>query len=119
MPANVLKPDKVLYPELSYTVMGVLFSVHNALGQFAREKQYCDKIEIGLREKDISYRRECAIGNSGNIADFIVDNIIILGLIVFFSGWLVKNLLYQFQSSLRRKSTKDIKQTFQVTEITV
>ena len=69
--------NKVLYPELSYAITGILFSTHNELGQFAREKQYGDLIEIKLKESHIPYNRETTIGNSGNICDFIIDGKII------------------------------------------
>jgi len=85
--ANVENPSKekvyskkVVYPELSYLVNGILFEVKKELGEYAREKQYGDLIEKKLKEKNISYQRELAIGNTGNIADFLVDNKIILEL---------------------------------------
>ena len=43
----------VLYPELSYTVNGVLFEVHNELGPYAREKQYSDCFERKLKAKKL------------------------------------------------------------------
>ena len=72
--------EKILHPELSYIITGILFSVHNELGQYAREKQYGDSIEAKLKEAKIPYKRELAIASSGNILDFVVDNKIVLEL---------------------------------------
>lgn len=72
--------DKVIYPELSYTITGILFDIHNELGQYAREKQYGDLLEKHLVEISMPYKREFTIGNSGNIIDFVIDNKIILEL---------------------------------------
>ncbi len=69
---------KVIYPELSYTLNGMLFAVHNEHGQYAREKQYGDAFEQKLREVDMPYKRELAIGNSGNIVDFLVADKVLI-----------------------------------------
>ena len=71
-------PKKVLFPELSYLLVGILFSVHNEIGPYAREKQYNDLIEIKLKESKIPYKREFVIADSGNILDFLINNKIIL-----------------------------------------
>ena len=73
------KPE-LLYPALSYQLYGICFDTHNELGRFAREKQYGDAVEERLKEKKIAYKRECAIGTSGNVADFIVGNAIVIEL---------------------------------------
>ncbi len=78
MATNKTTSEKVLYPELSYVVTGILFSVHNELGQFAREKQYCDLIESKLKELKINYKREMKIGESGNIVDFLIESKVVL-----------------------------------------
>ncbi|KKU26566.1 MAG: hypothetical protein UX39_C0008G0029 [Candidatus Magasanikbacteria bacterium GW2011_GWA2_46_17] len=70
----------VIYPELSYNLVGIFFEVHKELGLYGREKQYADYIEQKLKNKKISYKRELAIGNTGNILDFLVDEKIILEL---------------------------------------
>ncbi len=70
--------EKVLYPELSYSLTGILFSCHNELGPYAREKQYSDLIENKLKETNIIYKREFSIGDSGNILDFMIDDKIVL-----------------------------------------
>ena len=80
MATNTTKPDKLIYPELSYIITGVLFAVHNELGLYAREKQYGDLIEQKLKEIKILYKRELAVSNSGNILDFTIDGKIILEL---------------------------------------
>lgn len=70
----------LIYPKLSYKINGILFRVQNELGPYCREKQYGDLIEKKLNETKIKYRRECIIGNSGNTADFIIEDKIILEL---------------------------------------
>lgn len=71
---NLKKNTEVIYLELSYKVVGLAFDVHNELGQFAREKQYADLLEKKFKEENIVYERELRIGDSGNIADFLVGD---------------------------------------------
>ncbi len=70
----------LFYPELSYEITGALYKVHNEIGMYGREKQYGNAFEQKLKDKGILYQREIIIGDSGNIADFIVDNKIIVEL---------------------------------------
>lgn len=63
-----------IYKDLSYIISGVLFSAHNELGSYAREKQYGNAVARIFKEKNIGFDREVAIANSGNIVDLIVDN---------------------------------------------
>lgn len=69
---------KLVYPELSYAINGILFFVHNSLGRFAKEKQYCDLLELKFKEKNVDYKREFAVINTGNRVDFIVEDKIII-----------------------------------------
>ena len=80
MATNRTTGNKVLHPELSYLITGILFSVHNELGQYSKEKQYGDLIEKKLKESKITYNREVIVGNSGNILDFIIENKIVIEL---------------------------------------
>lgn len=69
-----------LYGDLTYKINGVLIEVYKELGRYAREKQYADLIEKKLKAIKINYCREAAIGDSGNIVDFIIEDKIILEL---------------------------------------
>lgn len=70
--------NKLIFPELSHSIIGICFSVHNDLGRYCREKQYCDAIEKRLKEIKIPFKREIKIGDSGNVFDFLIDNKIVL-----------------------------------------
>lgn len=70
--------SKLLYGDLSYEINGILFKVQNEIGRFAREEQYCDLIEKYLQESKIRFKRECKIGDSGNITDFLIEDCIVL-----------------------------------------
>jgi GxxExxY protein len=72
------KEEKLIYPELSYQLVGVFFAVHNALGRYARELQYCNELETQLKALKISYKREFSEPGTGNRVDFIIDDKIIV-----------------------------------------
>ncbi len=49
---------KIIFPNLSYKINGILLSVHNQLGKFRSEKEYADAIKNQLIENKIIYQRE-------------------------------------------------------------
>lgn len=75
-----VKNKKLIYPKLSYLIIGMCFKVHNEEGRYCREKQYGDSIEKKLKECNTPYKRELIVGNSGNIVDFLIADKIILEL---------------------------------------
>ncbi len=76
--ANKKNRVELLYPELSFTLVGFCFDVHNEIGSFGKEKQYTDMFEQRLKECQMPYKREFAIGDTGNKTDFFVSEKIIL-----------------------------------------
>lgn len=79
--------SKLVFPELSYEINGILFKVHNELGRFLNEKQYADAVEKLLKDNKIRYEREKILEqlfegeNKGrNKIDFLIENKIILEL---------------------------------------
>ena len=77
--------NKIIYPELSYKINGILFAVHNELGQFCNEKQYCDLIENYLNKFNLKCEREKILPPSfenefrgRNKIDFLIEKKIIL-----------------------------------------
>jgi len=76
---------KIVYPELSYRIYGLLFAVHKSLGRYKSEKQYMDAFEKLLRENGVNYIREEPLPPSfngekegRNIPDFIIENKIVV-----------------------------------------
>ncbi|MCX6720696.1 MAG: GxxExxY protein [Candidatus Staskawiczbacteria bacterium] len=77
---------ELLHPDLSYKLNGILFKVHNELGQFRAENEYGDLIENYLKKDGLSYEREKVLPVSfendqqRNRVDFLVEDKIILEL---------------------------------------
>jgi len=72
----------LIYPELSYKLTGILFSVHNRLGRYCREKQYQDLVALLLKQGGLKYEREKELSLSsqikGNRVDFVIEDKILL-----------------------------------------
>ena len=49
---------ELLYKELTYELIGVLFDVHNELGGGFLEVVYADAVEYELKQRQIPYERE-------------------------------------------------------------
>jgi len=96
--------EKLIYPELSYTIVGVCFAVHNEIGRFARERQYSDCLEEKLKEASISYVREKDTERVGNRFDFTIDNKIVIE--VKAKRVLTKDDYYQIQRYLQMSNIK-------------
>ena len=76
---------KLIYPELSYKLMGVLFKVHRDLGNSYQEKYYQRAIAIALKEASIAFEKEFRINLSysdkkiGHYSlDFVIEDKIAL-----------------------------------------
>lgn len=77
----------LVYPELSYTVVGVLFDVYNALGPGYKEVYYERAVARGLERAGLTYKRQMPykVTYRGDLIgrcyfDFLVENKIILEL---------------------------------------
>ena len=87
MTANNANRDNLIYPDLSYALIGAAFRVGNGLGYGLSEKAYQDALAKELRDQKISFKREVYIPIiykqekvSRYFADFLVENKIILEL---------------------------------------
>ncbi|GAB2760833.1 GxxExxY protein [Salinimicrobium soli] len=78
----------LLYKELSYELIGVLFDVHNELGGGFLEVVYADAVEYEFKKRNIPYQREkkFLVNYKDTVlphhffADFVIDDKIILEL---------------------------------------
>jgi len=75
----------VIYPELSYQLMGLLFKVHRRLGNSYQEKYYQRAIEVELKKENLPYKKEVLVKlNYGEASigryflDFVIDEKIAL-----------------------------------------
>jgi len=72
---------EILHKELSYKIVGTLYKIHNDLGRFCSERQYCDAIEKEFQKERVPYKREHPVifeGKKSNKVDFFIDDKIIL-----------------------------------------
>ena len=85
MPALARKD--LLYPELSYRIMGVLFAVFNELGPGHKEKYYEHAVAEGFTNRGILFERQlyAPLFFEGKVVgkyffDFLIDGKVILEL---------------------------------------
>lgn len=50
--------NNLVYPELSYKIMGMLFKIHNKLGSEYQEKYYQRAIEVEFKKQEIPLEKE-------------------------------------------------------------
>lgn len=79
--------NKIIYPELSYKILGILFKTHTELGGEYQEKYYQRAVALAFDQENIKYKREVNADLKYNnkiigkyILDFLVENKIILEL---------------------------------------
>jgi GxxExxY protein len=78
--------SKIIFPELSYKIMGILFTVHNELGSGYMEKHYQRAVKEHFIGKGIHFKEQNKIflGKDGSIGryyiDFVIENEIVLGI---------------------------------------
>ena len=79
--------NKIVYPDLSYQIMGALFEVHRELGNRYQEKYYQRATCLAFDKRNINYQRELIINLIFHdkiigkyILDFLVENKIIVEL---------------------------------------
>jgi len=78
---------KLLYPELSYKIIGLLFDVHNKLGSGYQEKYYQKAMKLKLNKENLKFKEQLKVDlnfENTNIGryflDFLIENKIILEL---------------------------------------
>lgn len=76
---------KIVQKELSYKIVGILFSVHNQLGNRYQEKYYQRAVEQALKESGLKFKKELAVDLRFNnkkigkyLLDFLIEDAIIL-----------------------------------------
>ena len=76
---------KIIYPELSYQIIGIIFEVFNDLGYGYLEKYYQKALELAFRQARVEFKAQSPyrvkykgeiIGK--NYIDFIINGIIVL-----------------------------------------
>ncbi|MFH1427145.1 MAG: GxxExxY protein [Patescibacteria group bacterium] len=77
--------SKVIYPELSFEIMRILFEVNNDIGYGYKEKHYQKILEIAFKNAGLNYKPQCpySIRYQGQIVgryymDFVIESKIIL-----------------------------------------
>ncbi len=80
-----LKRNDLIYPDLSYKIIGCAFDVYNNLGEGHHEKYYQRALEEAFRQNNIDYKpqvyfplqyRDKVVGK--NFLDFLVESKIVV-----------------------------------------
>ncbi len=105
------KGDKVVYKELSYQIVGILFDVYNELGYGHPEKYYQRAIEKALKSSKINYKSQagCKLVYKGSeigryYLDFLIEEKIVLE--IKKSGYYSKKNIEQVKGYLEATNMK-------------
>lgn len=99
---------KLIYPEISYKINGVLFKIYNELGAGYQEKYYYKLIELELEKAKIPFRKQVLVDlrykntDLGRyFIDYVIDNKIVLEIKAkpYFSQRDVKQVLAYLERS--------------------
>jgi GxxExxY protein len=76
---------QLIYPELSYKIIGVLYDVYNTIGYGYQEKYYYKAIRTGLEANRIALKEQVHVPLTykntiigGYFIDFVIENKIVL-----------------------------------------
>jgi|SRR3989344_4970397 len=76
---------RIVQAELSYQIMGILFSVHTELGNRFQEKYYQRAVEEGLKDIKLKFEKELRVDLEFNgkkigkyFLDFLIENKVVL-----------------------------------------
>jgi len=85
MRQSIQNDTNIVYPELSYKLVGLAFEIYNELGPGYQEKYYQRAYEIALQENALDFKREefVPLTYKGNdigryFIDFVVDEKIVV-----------------------------------------
>ncbi len=100
--------NKIIYPDLSFRIAGILFKIYNELGGGYQEKYYYKPIETELQKSQIHYVRQSVVDlrykdlSLGRyFIDYIIDKKIVLEIKVtpYFSKRDIKQVLAYLEKS--------------------
>ena len=103
--------DKLIYPELSYKIIGCLFEVYKKLGCNHREKYYQKAVSNEFKNQNIKFKEQVPIKLNyktskigQNFLDFCIEDKIILEIKI--GSYFSKNNLEQSLSYLKATNMK-------------
>ena len=71
--------QKVIYPELSYQIVGILYNVYNDIGYGYQEKYYQRALEVAFKEKEINFKSQSLVKlkyKDNRIGFYLIDFLI-------------------------------------------
>ena len=103
--------NEIIYPELSYKIVGILFEIHRELGPRYQEKYYSRAVALGFERAGLRFERELKVNLIYNnqiigkyYLDFLVEDKIVVELktVGGFSNSDIKQILgYLYAKNLR------------------
>jgi len=100
MNPNMKSSTKVLYPALSYKIVGILLEVHNKLGNGFQEKHYQRAVERFLQRDKLNYQKELK-------SNLFIENEMIGA---FYLDFLVEGKIVLELKAVPRLTPKDFRQ---------